>query len=138
MSKLAFPALCAFLIAAPAVAQVAQMAGTWNGTYMGVALRLIVGPDGRFSEVERSPTVMTMQTGHLRSFQKGVVSFVVEDWEPRTMPVYHPTGTVGGYTTQQPTNKPPGGTYRITFQGANQFTMQDVNMGGVVTFHRGR
>ena len=125
------------LAAAPgAEAQGPSLSGTWQGVYQGVAFELVVQPDGAFSETERAGQMMTMQTGVIRATGPGVITFVVEDWQPRTMPQYRPTGTVGGYYTQEPTSKPPGGTYRIRFNSPNSVTMQDVSMGGVIVFQR--
>jgi hypothetical protein len=122
-----------FVTSAPA--QGGDLTGSWRGSYMGIAINLVVSPDQRFSEQEIS-TVTTMQQGQIVPAGPGLLSFVVETWAPRTMPVYHPVGTSGGYWTEQPTTKPPGGTYRVTFNSANSMTMQDVSMGGSITFQR--
>ena len=65
-----------------------------------------------------------------------MITFVINDWQPRSQNVYHATGTVGGYFTREPTAEPPGGTYRLSFNSPNSVTMQDVAMGGVITFQR--
>jgi hypothetical protein len=117
-------------------AQGYSLVGTWRGAVMGMAFELVVQPNGAYSEIERSATIMTMQQGEVRALGPGLIAFVVEDWAPKTMPVYHATGTVGGHYTQQPTTKPPGGTWRIRFNGPNSVTMQDARLGGMVTFQR--
>ena len=52
------------------------------------------------------------------------------------MPVYHPQGTVGGYYTQQPTSRPPGGTYTYVFNGPNSVTFTDINTSTSITLTR--
>jgi hypothetical protein len=114
------------------------MAGSWQGTFQGITVRLVVTPQMGFSEQQIMGQLMTMQSGEIRAAGPGLVAFVVEDWQPRTMPRYHPTGTVGGYYTQEPMAKPPGGVWRITFQGADAMTMQDARLGGVILMRRVR
>ena len=142
-SKCLAPALAAGAMALAgtgAWAQGGSLAGTWRAMAapggVPVEFDLVVQPSGAYSETERSASAMTMQTGEVRQVGPGVIIFVVEDWQPRTMPQYHPTGTVGGYYIQIPTSKPPGGTWRIQFNGPNSVTMQDANLGGVLTFQR--
>jgi len=74
----------------------------------------------------------------LRLSAANVVAFQVEDWQPRTLPVYHATGTTGGYYTQEPVPRPPGGVFRYKFTSPNSVTLQDTNLGGAVTFNRVR
>jgi|SRR5579872_6774346 len=130
----------AVLAATTAFAQGASLVGSWRAfANIGgapVEFDLVVQPNGAYSETERSATIMTMQTGEVRQAGPSMIAFVVEDWQPRTMPVYHATGTVGGYYTQDPTSKPPGGVWRIQFNGPASVTMQDANLGGVITFNR--
>jgi len=127
-------------LAASAHAQVANMVGTWRGTSQaapGATFNLVVTPQGGYSEQVVGGEGMTLEQGVIQQGGDGVtISFVVQDWSPRTLPQYHPTGTVGGYYTQEPTPKPPGGVWRVQFNGANGFSMQDVNFGGVVYFQR--
>lgn len=137
LARLGAGAALMTMAAAPAAhAQTPSLAGTWQGVYQGVAFELVVQPNGAFSETERSGQMMTMQTGVLQNTGPNMITFVIQDWQPRTMPQYHATGTVGGYYTQEPTSKPPGGTYRLQFNSPNSVTMQDVAMGGVITFQR--
>jgi hypothetical protein len=124
------------LAAAAGAAQAQSLAGSWVGTAMGVGFQLTVQPNGAYIETERKGALMTQQTGVIRQTGAGVISFVVENWSPKTMPVYHATGTVGGYYTQQPTSKPPGGTYRIVWRGPTSFTLTDTTYGGSITFQR--
>lgn len=130
-------ALLAF--ASASRAQEPTLVGSWHGfapSAPGVAFNLVVGADHSYSEQTVAGSLMTLQQGHYEVVAPDVVAFVVENWEPKTRPVYHPTGTVGGYYTQEPLAKPPGGTWRIRFTSPDSFTMQDVNFGGVAVFNR--
>ena len=130
-------ALAALIFALTATAAHAQsLTGSWRGVAMGVTFTMTVQPNGAFVQSQQKGTLMTQQTGVVRSAAAGMVSFVVENWQPRTQPIYHATGTVGGYYTQQATAKPPGGTWRLQFNGPNSVTMTDVNLGGSITFNR--
>jgi hypothetical protein len=117
--------LGAAAVMAASAAQAQSLAGSWQGSAQGILFELVVQPDGAYSETQRSGSLMTMQTGVIQSAGAGEIAFVVEDWQPRTMP----------YTGQQ-TSKPPGGIWRVQFNGPNSVTMQDVRLGGVVTFTR--
>jgi hypothetical protein len=121
--------------------------GSWTGEWRGqspvatgamMVVDLVVQPSGAFSETEQGGPIMTMQTGQMSAAGAGEVSFVVQDWQPRSMPVYHAVGTQGGYYTQEQTSAPPGGTWRYRFNGPNSVTLQDVNMGGAITLTRVR
>jgi hypothetical protein len=125
------------LAATPAAkAQIGSLVGHWQGAYQGVAFELVVQPGGAFSETERAGQMLTMQSGVIQTTGPGMITFVINDWQPRSQNVYHATGTVGGYFTREPTAEPPGGTYRLSFNSPNSVTMQDVAMGGVITFQR--
>jgi hypothetical protein len=135
--SLAFAVIAASPLALGAsVARAESLSGSWRGFAMGIEFDLVVQPNGAFSETERSGTSMTMQSGVIRSAGANVLAFEVQDWEPKTQQVYHPTGTVGGYYTPEPLAKPPGGVWRIQFDSPNSITMTDVNQGGSVTFSR--
>ena len=125
-----------FILAAGA-AHAQSLTGSWRGVAMGVAFQLTVQPNGAYIETESKGTLMTQQTGAIQSAGAGMIGFTVADWAPKTMSQYHPTGTVGGYYTQAPTSRPPGGVYRIVWNGPNAFTLTDVRLGGSITFIRG-
>ena len=133
-------AAATFAIATSAQAQPGGLVGSWRAVAniggADVEFDLVVQPNGAFSETEQAAGGMTMQTGEVQDAGQDMIAFVVEDWQPRSMPVYHPTGTVGGYYTDEPTAKPPGGVWRLTWNGSNEVTMQDVQGGGAVTFER--
>jgi hypothetical protein len=123
-----------------AAAQAPSLIGAWRGIAQvrGVTVEfdMVIQPNGDFAETERTRTLMTRQTGQIHFVAPSIVTFVVQDWQPRTMPVYRPNGAVGGYYSQQPTAKPPGGTWRLTWRGPNSVVMQDATFGGAVTFNR--
>ncbi len=129
-------AAMAFILAAGA-AHAQSFTGSWRGVAMGIAFQLTVQPNGAYIETESKGTLMTQQSGAIQSAGAGMIGFTVVDWSPKTMPQYHATGTVGGYYTQIPTSRPPGGVYRIVWNGPNAFTLTDVSLGGSITFMRG-
>jgi hypothetical protein len=134
--------LVAFLGLAGASAQQNPFAGNWRGVAQvnrtSVTFNLLMGADQRYSEQQVLGPYMTMQTGRYSFPGQGVIAFQVEDWQPKTQSVYHPTGATGGYYTQQPVPRPPGGVFRFQFTSPDSFTLQDVNLGGVITFNRVR
>lgn len=135
ISGLAAVALAAALAAATATAQQNPFVGTWRAVTQWGTITTVMGPDMRYSEQMVGGSIMTLQQGYY-VISGDLISFTVVDWAPKTMPVYHPVGTTGGYWTQQPTTKPPGGTFRFHFTSPDSVTMQDVNFHGVATFTR--
>lgn len=132
---LAIFATLVFVLTATA-ANAQSLTGSWRGSAMGILFQLVVQPNGAYVETQSKGTLMTQQSGAVVPAGPGLVAFTVVSWSPRTQPIYHPTGTVGGYYTQQPTAPPPGGTWRLVFNGPNSFTITDVNLGGSLTFVR--
>jgi hypothetical protein len=140
--------LTGLVAAADAPAQQNPFVGGWRGVAnvsgTQVTVELLMGADLRYSEQQMlvqhpaMPPLVTMQTGRYGFPNQNVVAFQVEDWQPRTRSVYHPRGTVGGYYSQEPVARPPGGVFRFQFASANSLTLQDVNLGGVITFNRVR
>ena len=133
-------AALALISSVAAAAQPPSLVGAWRGVAQvrGVTVEfdLVIQPNGAFTETERTQTLMTMQTGQTHILAPNLVAFVIQDWRPRTMPVYRPNGAIGGYYSQQPTSKPPGGTWRMTWRGPNSVVLQDTVFGGAVTFNR--
>jgi hypothetical protein len=138
--RAAFAAGLISIPAAVAYAQVNPFVGTWQGVAVvngtSINFNLVMGPDQRYSQQLQSGSLMTMESGHYTITNQNVIVFQVEDWQPKTLPVYHPTGTVGGYYTQDPAPKPPGGTFRFQFNSPGSVSLQDVNFGGNITFNR--
>ena len=134
----ALAAAAAFIVAggAAGAADAQSLTGSWRGVTLGIQFQLTVQPNGAYIETESKGALMTQQTGSIKQAGPGMIAFTVEDWQPKTMPQYHPTGTVGGYYTQAPTSRPPGGVYRLVFAGPNAFTLTDVRLGGAITFNR--
>ena len=128
--------LAALPVSQGRAARLTPMKGSWRGVFRGVTLNLVILQDWHFSEQEVSGNIMTMQTGMIRETGEGVITFDIEDWEPKTRMVFHPTGTVGGYNTEERNSKPPGGTYRVSFNGNNVMIFEDLRWGGTVTYYR--
>ena len=138
--------LAAVMAAASLIGTVAHaqgsLAGSWravlniNGTM--VEFDMVVQPNMAFSETQKSNGGMTMQTGQVQQTGPDTVTFVVEDWEPKTMPSYSFAPQCPGQPCwhQIPTTKPPGGTWRYWFNGPNSLGMHDVYMGGDITYQR--
>jgi hypothetical protein len=130
------------LIASVAQAQGNPFAGSWrsvmniNGTM--VEFDLVIQPNMAFSEQQRSGGGMTMQTGQIQPTGQNIVTFVVEDWEPKTMPSYSFGQECPGAPCwhQIPTTKPPGGTWSYRFNNANSLSMHDMYLGGDITYQR--
>ncbi|MGB7769233.1 MAG: hypothetical protein WBN22_10330 [Verrucomicrobiia bacterium] len=104
---------------------------------MEITISLVMRPDMRFSEQEASYVGVTTQTGTY-VVNAGELTLNIEDWQPKTHEVYHPTGTTGGYYTDEPSPQPPGGTYQVQFLSANRMVMREVNFGGEARFDRTR
>ena len=132
-------------LAAPtAHAQGGNLAGSWravmniNGT--AVEFDLVVQPNMAFSQTQRAGGGMTMQTGEIQQTGQDTVTFVVEDWEPKTMASYSfdPSCAQPGQPCWHniPTTKPPGGTWRYWFSGPNVLNMHDVYQGGDIAYQR--
>ena len=111
--------------------------GTWQGEAMGVAITLTILPNGQFNQQSAAGGMMTFLSGRVVPGGPDVFTLDVEDWQPKTSNVYHASGA-GGYYTQELVPKPPGGTWRVTFASPDTMTLQDVNLGGVITMLRVR
>ncbi len=124
-----------------AEAQDDRLVGSWRGVVYAngypITINLILQPDKRFTEQEVSNVGMTMQTGAY-IVVGDQLTLSIEDWQPKTQAVYHPTGAVGGYYSQEPTAKPPGGTYQCQFLSRDAFIMRDVAFNGEMRFDRAR
>jgi hypothetical protein len=139
-SHAALVAAAMLLVGATAAsAQNNLFVGTWQGNTAlnGTPISIVImfGPDFRYSQQVRAGTLMTLETG-LYAVTGATLAFQVLDWEPKTKPVYHPTGTVGGFYTQEPTARPPGGTFRFQFNSPTSLRLQDMALGGVLVMNR--
>lgn len=113
-----------------------SLVGQWRGVYRGITLTMVIQPNGQYTQTAQSGSVMTLQSGTYKLIPPNTIGFVVIDWQPKTMSVYHPTGTVGGYYTQEPLAKPPGSVDTYVFKGANTVVFTDQMMHGSITFTR--
>lgn len=131
--------LIALVTAVNSDAQGNSFVGSWRGVVtvngMAVTFNLVMGANQSYSLQEVSRIGMTLQTGYYR-VNGQQIGFEVVDWQPKTAPVYHAPGWQGGYYVQQPLAKPPGGMFRFQFTSSSSLTMQDVNLGGVITYNR--
>ncbi len=117
-------------------AQQTSLVGQWRGVYSGITMTITIQPNGQYTQTAQSGTLMTEQSGPYNLVAPNTIIFSVTNWAPKTMPVYHATGTSGGYYTQQPTTKPPGGTDAYVFNGPNTVILTDQIMHGSVTMTR--
>jgi len=113
-----------------------SLAGQWRGVYQGITITIVIEPTGQYIETAQSAAAMTQESGPYKLVAPNTIIFSVTNWEPKTMPVYHPTGTVGGYYTQEPMAKPPGATDTYVFKGANTVVLTDQVMHGSITMNR--
>jgi hypothetical protein len=113
-----------------------SLVGQWRGVYQGITISLLVQANGQYTQIAQKGSLVTQQSGPYRLVAPNTFIFSVTSWAPKTMPVYHPTGTTGGYYTQQPITKPPGGTDTYVFQGPNTVVIYDQVTHGNMTLNR--
>jgi len=135
MCRLVLPAVLV-LGATAAAAQQNSLVGQWRGVYNGITLTIVIQPNGLYTQTAQSGTLMTQQSGPYKLVAPNTIIFSVTNWAPRTQQIYHPTGTVGGYYTNEPTAKPPGATDSYVFNGQNTVTLTDQMMHGSITLTR--
>jgi len=135
MCRLVLPAVLV-LGATAAAAQQNNLVGQWRGVYNGITLTIVIQPNGLYTQTAQSGTLMTQQSGPYKLVAPNTIIFSVTNWAPRTQQIYHPTGTVGGYYTNEPTAKPPGATDSYVFNGQNTVTLTDQMMHGSITLTR--
>ncbi len=58
------------------------------------------------------------------------------EWQPKTMQVYHPRGTVGSYYTPENTAKPPDAKDIYVSNGPNAMTLTDMMAHGSIKMVR--
>ena len=132
-----------FIIAAAAAlstaalnAQQNSLVGQWRGVFRGITITIVIQPDGQYSQVAQSGTLMTQQSGPYRLAAPNTIIFSVIEWEPKTMPVYHPIGTTGGYYTYEVTAKPPDAMDTYVFKNPNTFILTDQMTHGSIIMTR--
>ena len=161
-------ALVAMLVGGKAEAQSFDGQWTASIQVNGVACTFsLVMDSGRYSEQLRCGPYMTLQSGTY-VFQNGVLARTVYDWEPKqhmvvegrplgydyTCPAGAPRtadghcprwygGPGGNYALgpgqhYEPSAKPPGGTWRVTFLSPDAMNWYDMNFHGNLTYYRAR
>ncbi len=117
-------------------AQQNSLQGKWTTTIQvngqRVAIEAVYGPEDRYSEMVRSGSLMTSQSGTFL-FRDGTVYRTVKDWEPKRQWI---TGAAPGTGHWQNTKQPPGGVFRVTFTNADTTVWNDVNTRGSTVFRR--
>jgi hypothetical protein len=104
--------------------------------FKGITLTIVIQPNGQYSQLAQSGTLMTQQSGPYRLVAPNTIIFSVTNWAPQTQQIYHPTGTGGGYYTTQPVAKPSGATDTVVFNGPNTITLTDQMTHGSMTMTR--
>ncbi len=110
--------------------------GQWRGVYQGITFTIVIQPNGQYSQLAQKGALMTQQSGPYHLVAPNTIIFSVTDWQPKTQQIYHPTGTVGGYYTNQRTARPPGATDSYVFKGANAIVLTDQVMHGSLALTR--
>ena len=127
--------LLGMALAAPLIAGAqSPYDGVWRATLAANGQRCsvdLVMRVGEYSELLRCGSLMTRQVGTY-VVSGGLLIRQVVNWAPRTMPVYDIY--IGWH--DEPTSKPPGGSYQVTFLSRDSMTWRDVNFGGTITFYR--
>jgi hypothetical protein len=135
LCKLAFTAL-AFWLINPCHAQANPFVGQWSGVFQGITISYTMDANFNYSNRDVSGALQTAQSGKFHLAAPNQITFEVVDWAPKTQPVYHPTGTTGGYYTQQPMAKAVGGSFSYIFKSANTLVLTDLATHGVLTLNR--
>jgi hypothetical protein len=117
-------------------AQQNSLAGQWRGANQGITITIVIQPNGQYSQLAQSGTMMTQQSGPYKLVAPNTIEFSVTNWAPKTQQIYHATGTVGGYYTTQVVTKPPGATDTYVFNGPNTMTLTDQMTHGSITMTR--
>ncbi len=107
-----------------AAAQQNSLVGTWRGVSGGITVTVVIQANGQYSQLSQS-SIVTTQSGPYRLVAPNTIIFSVTDWSPKTMPVYHPTGSDGGYYAQEPMAKPADTMDAYVFNDPNTVTFTD-------------
>jgi hypothetical protein len=115
-----------------------SFAGTWRGTYQNITFTIVIQPNGQYTQTAQSGSLMTEQSGPYTLAAPNTIIFSVTNWAPKAQKIYHPTGTTGGYYTDQVVAKPPGATDSYVFRNANTLVLTDQMTHGSITLTRVR
>ena len=113
-----------------------SLAGQWRGVLKGITLTIVIQANGQYTQTTQSGTLMTEQSGQYTLVAPNTIIFSVTNWAPKSMQVYHPYPSGGGYYTEEPTTVPPGGTDSYVFKGANTVVLTDQMTHGSITMTR--
>jgi hypothetical protein len=102
----------------PAIANAADFAGAWHGAVSNLAVNIVIAPDQQFTETFVTGAMTTNVKGHIVPFAPGVVTFVVDDWSPKSNPVDKAV------------------TYGVNWVNPNEVVLTDVNKHGSITLVR--
>jgi hypothetical protein len=80
-------ALALAALSQPVAAHAADLAGAWHGEVSNLAINIVIAPDHQFTETFVTRATETDAKGHIVPFAPGVVTFVVDDWSPRSNPI---------------------------------------------------
>jgi len=103
---------------APVSAGAADLAGAWHGVISNLAVNIAIAPDMKFTETYVMNGVPTNVIGHIVPFSPGVVTFVVDDWSPKSNPVDRSV------------------TYGESWVNPNEVVLTDINKHGSITLRR--
>ena len=120
------------------VTQFASAQNNFNGSWksnvvvngQGCTFNLVMSAGQHYTEMLQCGTLATSQSGTY-VFANGTLVRKVTNWAPKQQ--YVKTAT-GGYN--QPTAKPSGGSFRVSFTNADTMVWVDVNFGGSLTYLR--
>ena len=121
------------VVAHVAVAQ--NLMGKWEGSTVVNGQRysftMTITAGNHYIETAQAGTLMTTQSGTY-VFTNGLLVRNVTDWEPKQQMVVNPP-----YGTRSvPVARPPGGSFRVTFNGPNTMVLQDTKLKGTLTYQR--
>ncbi len=135
LCKLVFTIL-AFCAITVCHAQENSFVGQWSGIFKGIVITYNMDANYNYNDRVASGSMQTTESGKYHLTAQNVIIFEVQDWAPKTQSVYHATGTTGGFYTQQPTAKPPGGSFSFVFNSPNSVTLTDLTTHGSITLNR--
>jgi len=115
---LAAAALGVLALVQPVSAQAADLAGAWHGAVSNLAVNIVIAPNQQFTETFVTGAMKTDVKGHIVPFAPGVVTFVVDDWAPKSNPVDRRV------------------TYAENWVSPNEVIMTDVNKHGSIKLLR--
>ena len=114
------------MIASSSFAQQNPFVGTWIATTAEATTTFVMEANSHYSAKHVSGPYTTFDSGSY-VINGDFISFNVEDWAPKTQPIYQPQGTTGGSYVQQPTSKPSGAIYQFHFLSGDSIMFIEIN-----------